>query len=63
VIEEDYGTERQQLAANAKLTDAEKTKRLRAFGQARSKEIKGVLGNEYFADWQRRVHAAASSGP
>ena len=61
VIEEDYDTERQHVAANMK-TGTEQEARLRKLGASRMNEIKGVLGAEYFSDWQHRLRTPASGG-
>lgn len=63
VIEEDYDTERQHVAADTKVDAAEKKARLQKLGTARLHEIEGVLGQEYFSDWQRHVRDAGPKAP
>ena len=63
VIEEDYDTERQHVAANVKVDEAGKAARLRKLGIARLDEIEGVLGGEYFSDWRDRIRGTAPKKP
>ena len=63
VIEADYKTEWQHIAADTRTDAADKEAHLRKLGASRMDEIEGVLGGEYFSDWRDRLQGAEPRKP